>query len=152
MLHRLDTLDDIAQVYDPPGPIPLDKVVEQNDAHISAFMREATLVLANVRDADGNPAAVVIGGRPGFARVTDPFTASIEIPVESWPMGRLRPGRNTPYETGLLFVIPGIKETLRAKGRLTVAPTAEGSATLSATLSLDNSFFHCAKAFIRSHV
>lgn len=146
---RMRSLDDIADVYAPPGPIPLDKVMYRFDRHIGAFMEAATFALVNVRNRQGRQVALVLGGAPGFARVMDPLTATVEIDEDSWPTGDLE--RDGTYDAGFLFIVPGIKETLRMKGHLSIAP-GKTPTSLEAALALENTFFHCAKALIRSHV
>ena len=62
---------------------------------------------------------------------------------------------------GVLFIIPGTNETLRINGRaaLTSDPevcrrlTARGQAALLAIrVTIEECFFHCAKAFLRSNL
>ena len=79
-----------------------------------------------------------------------------------------RPGNKLAYghlnvlenpQVGLIFMIPGTPETLRVNGRatLTAAPdvldllAARGKpATLAVRIEVNEVFFHCAKAFMRS--
>lgn len=151
--ERLPLPGDLERAYDPPNAISLDKVITRFDHHTTAFVEAATFLAANFRDEWGDPVPVISGGARGFARVVDPVTVEIEIEPDSWPETRL--GLDSPrrYATGALLVIPGVKETVRMKGTALVSRSSDGSrAGLRMSLRIDNSYFHCAKAFIRSRL
>jgi len=137
-------------IYDPPGMLVMDKVLTGFDRHTKSFVSRATFIAAHVRDAVGEPFPLLLGGQPGFARVSDGTTLEVEIVEDAWPNDELPPS-NGPYQAGLLFVVPGIKETLRMKGNVEVVP-GSGDSLGKVRLHLDTTFFHCAKAFIRSKV
>lgn len=139
---------DVLGLYDPPNPIVLDKVLARFDRHTADFLGAATFVAGNLRAPWGEPVPVIAGGPKGFVRVVDPRTVEIDIAAEDWPGDRLRQPSAREWAAGLLFVIPGVKETLRMKGAAGVTPMPGGGVRLR--LHLDNTFFHCAKAFIRS--
>jgi ferredoxin-NADP reductase len=85
--------------------------------------------------------------------VIDPVTIEFEIARDCWPQHKLRLSGNAGYAVGLLLVIPGIKETLRMKGTAIVARAPDlPDDRLRIALRIDNTFFHCAKAFIRSRI
>jgi uncharacterized protein len=100
------------------------------------------------------------GDRPGFVAVLDPTT--IAIPD--------RPGNNrldtlenliANPAIGLLFLIPGMNETLRINGqaRITADPALrerfaiDGKAPVSViVVTVKSAYMHCAKAFMRSEL
>ncbi|GGF68520.1 hypothetical protein GCM10007301_30240 [Azorhizobium oxalatiphilum] len=136
----------LAGLYDPPGNIVLSKVQRSFDHHTANFVGAATFIALHVRDGKGNPFPLLFGGSQGFVRVINATTLRIAVPASAWPGDRLPLDGDATYEVGLLFVIPGVKETLRMKGHLAQAPDAG----FALEFRLDNAFFHCAKAFIRS--
>ena len=95
---------------------------------------------------------------PGFVEVTDERT----ILIPERPGNRLAFGFRNILETGrvgVIFLVPGQRETLRINGRasLTRDPgvlerlAAKGKPALLATrIDVDECFFHCGKALIRS--
>lgn len=152
-LERLPMPEQLDGIYDPPSSISLDKVITRFDRHTTAFIEAATFLAAHVRDEWGDPVPVIAGGPRGFARVVDPVTVDIEIGRDSWPEDRLPLSPPQQYSVGILLVIPGVKETVRMKGAATISrPSGQPEAGLRMRLRIDNSFFHCAKAFIRSRL
>ena len=111
-------------------------------------------------DADGHLDASPKGDEPGFVRVEDERT--VVIPD--------RPGNKLAYgltnivanpRVGLIFVIPGTTETLRINGsaelrndpELLESLAARGKpAVLAIRVRIEECFFHCSKAFLRSEL
>lgn len=115
-------------------------------------------VLVATSDADGNCDVSPKGDPPGFAHVIDERT----IAIPERPGNRRGDGFHNilanPH-VGLIFLIPGRRETLRVNGRarlLTDAPwfdemIVEGhKPILALVVDIDTIFFHCQKAFMRS--
>lgn len=152
--HRETLLasDGLSGLYDPPGHIVLSKVQRAFDAHTATFAGRATFIAMHVREAGGHPVPLLFGGSPGFVRVSDVETLEIAVPAPAWPDDRLPLDDGALYEVGLLFVIPGVKETLRMKGHLARAAHATADTPFALAFRLENAFFHCAKAFIRSRL
>jgi ferredoxin-NADP reductase/predicted pyridoxine 5'-phosphate oxidase superfamily flavin-nucleotide-binding protein len=152
-VERILSASQLRGIYDPPNSIVLEKVITRFDKHVTGFVQAASFLAAHFRDDRGDPVPVIAGGPRGFARVIDPVTLEIEIAQDCWPQHRLRLSGNAGYSVGLLLVIPGIKETLRMKGTAIVARAPDlPDDRLRVTLRIDNTFFHCAKAFIRSRI
>jgi PPOX class probable FMN-dependent enzyme len=64
-------------------------------------------------------------------------------------------------EVGLYFMVPGVEETLRVNGRAVIArdrwlleqmQTQGKTPVLALVVSVREAYFHCAKAFLRSHL
>ena len=147
------SIDDLRRIYGQPNPAVLDKVLTRFDKHATAFIGAARFAAVNVRGPDGAPVPVLAGGPEGFARILDPVTVAIDVARACWPEARLGLPLAEDVAMGALFVIPGIKETLRLKGLARVAPASgQDRDELRVTLRLDATYFHCAKAFMRSRV
>ena len=117
-------------------------------------------MLIGSSDGNGNADVTPKGDRPGFAAVLDDTT--IAIPD--------RPGNNrldtlenilVNPSVGLLFLIPGMNETLRVNGeaRITAIPAlrerlaVEGRLPTSVmVVTVKAAYMHCAKAFMRSEL
>ncbi|WP_280262743.1 pyridoxamine 5'-phosphate oxidase family protein [Nocardia wallacei] len=115
------------------------------------------IVLAT-SDADGNCDASPKGDPAGFVQVIDDRTLAIpERPGNRRADGYLNILSN-PH-VGVIFLIPGRNETLRINGRarlLRDAPYFDDMIVkghrpvLAVEVAIEQIFFHCAKAFMRS--
>ena len=130
-----------------------------NDFAVDFVARSPFLVLSTA-DGEGRLDASPKGDAPGFVAVEDDRTLLIPDRLGN----RLAYGHRNilvnPH-VGVLFMIPGTPETLRVNGRATL--TADGSlverlaargrpAVLVIRVEVEEVFFHCAKAFLRSRL
>lgn len=115
------------------------------------------MVLAS-SDASGNLDASPRGGAAGFVRTVGETT--LQIP-DSLGNNRLDTLSNiiATGRAGLLFMIPGVDETLRVNGRARLLDDdallqlfSDGKRTprLVVEVTVDDAYLHCAKAFMRS--
>jgi PPOX class probable FMN-dependent enzyme len=142
----------------PVGPPVVEKTLSALDRHCLAFIGRSPFVLISSNDANGRMDISPKGDAPGFVRVLDEST--LVIPD--------RPG-NQRFDTlcnlfqsprvGLIFLVPGKRETLRVSGTAQVIRDAELMESLSANgkapalaiaVHVEEAFFHCAKCMIRS--
>lgn len=117
-------------------------------------------IALSTSDADGNCDTSPKGDPAGFVKVLDDTTIAIpERPGNRRADGYLNILSN-PH-VGLLFMIPGRRETLRINGRARLvrdAPYFDDMVVkghrpiLAIEVDIEQIFFHCAKAFIRSHL
>jgi PPOX class probable FMN-dependent enzyme len=137
-----------------------NKVVRRIDEHIAAFIAKSPFLLMATISADGRMDVSPKGDLPGFVQVRD----------ERMVLFPDRPGNNridglqNIVETGrigLIFLVPGVKETLRINGsaRISVDPELLGRFVVNGKLprsvtviDVEEAFFHCARALIRSHL
>jgi PPOX class probable FMN-dependent enzyme len=156
--HVISTPAELAELYDEPSDGVRTKAVATFDVHCRAFIERSPFVLVATADADGRCDVSPRGGAPGFVSVLD--DSRLAIPDASGN-NRLDTVRNIVQSgrVGLLFLIPGLKETLRINGRACIScdpELLERHITQGKTpkvmigVELDEAFLHCAKAFIRS--
>jgi PPOX class probable FMN-dependent enzyme len=155
---RITTLDELRSVVAAPPPGIEMKVGDHIDHHAAAFIAECPFVVLATSNADGQLDASPKGDEPGFVVVVDEHTLLVpDRPGNHLAMGLTNIVANP--QVGLLFVIPGTTETLRINGRagLHTDPdlldqlSARGKpAVLAIRVEVEEVFFHCAKAFIRS--
>jgi uncharacterized protein len=153
----------IAELEDLLGsPMPR-AVTKERDALTQTdrdWLALSPFVLVATSDADGNCDVSPKGDPPGFAYVIDEHT----IAIPERPGNRRADGFHNilanPH-VGLIFLIPGRRETLRVNGRarlLSDAPwfaemVVEGHRPILAmVVDIDTIFFHCQKAFMRSQL
>ena len=157
-MKYIETHEELRSVYREPGELPLRKEMRRLDPHARNFLSKSPFVLIGTQDRDGNADVTPKGDRPGFAQPLDDFTIAIpDRPgnnrLDTWENIVVNPA------VGLLFVIPGMDETLRVNGvaRLTVDDelrqrlAVDGKPALSVlVLQIRAVYMHCAKAFMRS--
>jgi PPOX class probable FMN-dependent enzyme len=159
-MEFVTTHDELRTIYKTPRPTDgsIRKELKALDGHCRSFIGKSPFVLIGSSDGAGNADVTPKGDRPGFAAVLDEKT--IAIPD--------RPGNNRldtlenillNPSVGLLFLIPGMNETLRVNGdaRITVDSTlrerlsVDGKAPQSVVVvTVKAAYMHCAKAFMRS--
>ncbi|MFI9405881.1 pyridoxamine 5'-phosphate oxidase family protein [Nocardia sp. NPDC052316] len=124
------------------------------------WIAASPFLVMSTSDAAGNCDASPKGDPAGFVRVLDDRTLAIpERPGNRRADGYLNILSN-PH-VGLLFVIPGRSQTLRINGRAKLvgdAPYFDDMVVrghrpiLAVEVEIEQIFFHCAKAFLRSHL
>ena len=109
---------------------------------------------------DGTCDVTPRGDPPGFVRVLDERTLLLPERPGNRLADSLRNVLRNPH-VGLLFVIPGVGDTLRVNGRASIvtdeellAPSAvEGRAPrLGFLIDVEEVFTHCSKAFLRAQL
>lgn len=144
--------------YGPVSDLAARKQLHRLDAHCRAFIALSPFLVLASSDGAGGVDASPRGDAPGFVRVPDDVTLLLpDRPgnrrVDSYSNILAQPG------VGLLFMVPGIEETLRVNGTAQVVTdaallgplAAQGRPPLAGLLvSVREAFFHCGKALIRS--
>jgi len=111
-------------------------------------------------DAAGRVDATPRGGAPGFVVVPDDRTLLLGDAPGNNRLDALQNLLENP-QAGLLFMIPGVDETLRVNGRVVLSTDAADLATCSDArrtprlvlrMTVQEAFLHCAKAFMRSRL
>jgi PPOX class probable FMN-dependent enzyme len=145
-------------LYREAHQLVLDKAVAVLDDECRGFIAASPLVLVGTTSADGTGDVSPRGGPPGFVQVLD--ERRLAIPDLNGN-NRLDTLRNVVEQgaIGLLFVIPGLGETLRVNGRAWVTTddavldgfTTELRRPVSAVgVQVAEAYVHCAKALRRS--
>jgi PPOX class probable FMN-dependent enzyme len=152
------SVGDLRAVVGEPLPRTITKETPTLDERATAFIGTAPFLVLATGSADGSSDASPKGGPPGFVRVLDPT----RVLIPEFPGNRRLDGVQNIVErpgVGLLFIVPGITETLRVNGvaRLTRNPEL---CALCATdgkppwfvidVEVRQVFSHCSKAFLRS--
>jgi PPOX class probable FMN-dependent enzyme len=142
------TRDQLAESYPPPTQGVLDKDLDRLDRHCQEFIARSPMVLLATSAADGTCDVSPRGGAPGFVSILDERHLSIP---DARGNRRLDSFHNVleNAHAGLLFLIPGMGETLRVNGGCCIV--RDGDA-VSLVVEADQVFLHCAKALIRSRL
>jgi uncharacterized protein len=158
--HLVTSQDEITRLYGAPDEAVKVKAIELFDEHCRNFIARSPFVIVATSGEDGSCDASPRGGAPGFCDVTGPTTLVLpDAPGNR----RLDTVRNivATGRIGLLFLIPGMRETLRINGRAGIscdpgllARYIDGRKPPVAAIvvDLEEAYLHCAKAFIRSNL
>ena len=165
---NITTLETLRSLYAAAGMRSVKKVIPKLDAHcirfiaLSPFVTIASGGTSAGVNAEANQAldASPRGGEPGFVKVLDAGTLLIP---DSPGNNRLDTLENIVQngQVGLLFLVPGVDETLRVNGKA-VLTTDEATLALCADakrvpklvirVSVAAAYLHCAKALMRSNL
>jgi len=162
MTMSITTREALRALYAPARERSVKKELPQLDGHCTRFIELSPFVVVassgegveGLGDLDASPR----GGEPGFVKVLG--TDTLLIP-DSPGNNRLDTLENIIQtgRVGLLFLVPGVDETLRVNGTA-VLSTAEADLTLCADakrvpklvirVTVQAAYLHCAKALMRS--
>ncbi|MCO7221624.1 MSMEG_1061 family FMN-dependent PPOX-type flavoprotein [Klenkia sp. PcliD-1-E] len=151
-------MDGALDHYRGPNARAVDKVIDHVDHHCAAFIGLSPFAVLSTADAQGSPDVSPRGGVPGFVRVLDEHTLVLPDREGNYRLDSLH-NLQVNAQAALMFVVPGIEETLRVYGRCRLVPTDEvdldlveyGKRPLSVLLmDVERAYFHCAKAIMRS--
>ncbi|WP_198407058.1 MSMEG_1061 family FMN-dependent PPOX-type flavoprotein [Nocardia terpenica] len=124
------------------------------------FIAHSTFYVFASVNAAGQVDASPKGDPPGSVKVLDPWTLAIPDRPGNKGIDTFRNLVERPG-VGLLFLVPGVRETLRINGNAFVTDepdllrslAADGKPALLATVvRVEEVFYQCGKALIRSHL
>ena len=158
MPREVTTVEDLRAIVGQPLPASANKVKGRLSPDQREWLAHSPLGFVATTDADGRVDVSPRGDPPGFVHVLDDTTIAIpERPgnrrVDGFVNVLQRP------RVGTVFLIPGRGDTLRINGTARVMADAEyfdamavdgKRPILALEIDVDEVFFHCAKAFLRS--
>lgn len=157
---RITTPQQLRSLYAEPTQRARLKQLDALDKHCKAFIALSPFVVLATSDSAGRVDATPRGGAPGFVVVPDDHTLLLGDAPGNNRLDALQNLLENP-QAGLLFMIPGVDETLRVNGRVELstdpadvaACSDEGRAPkLVLRMQVQEAFLHCAKAFMRSRL
>ena len=151
---------ELRTLYDEPRGRSVTKELKRLDRHCRRFIELSPFVVFASGTADGHFDASPRGGEAGFVKVADDTT--LWIP-DAKGNNRLDSMQNivASGRLGLLFLVPGVDETLRVNGFARIRRDAEvigrfaGAARRPVTVievTVAEAYLHCAKALMRSRL
>ncbi len=150
--------DPVLASYRPPSQLVLDKEIDHLDAHCRAFVGLAPFAVLSTADASGAPEVSPRGGDPGFVKVLDEHRLVLPDRQGNNRLDSLRNVAANP-QVALLFLVPGVEETLKVYGTAALAGpdvpgldlTEFGRAPRSVlVVTVTRAYLQCAKAVMRS--
>ncbi|MEE9416420.1 MAG: MSMEG_1061 family FMN-dependent PPOX-type flavoprotein [Acidimicrobiales bacterium] len=158
--YQLTTHDQVAGVLGTPPDFIVAKLGDHVDEPARQFIALAPLVFLATHDSEGHADVSPKGDAPGFVQVIDSTT--LLIPERKG--NNLADGVRNIIDTGrvgMIFVVPGQRETLRVNGTATVnndpalldrLAAHDKPSLLCTVVSVEECFFHCGKSLIRSNI
>lgn len=159
-MTRITSVEALRAIYPPPSERALKKQLDKLDRHCRSFIGLSPFVVISSVGADGLADASPRGDRPGFVQIIDDHT----VAIPDWPgNNRLDTLGNIIVRpsVGLLFLVPGVDETLRVNGEAELRDDEdlrslfERSGKLPRLVILvhvKEAYLHCAKALMRSRL
>ncbi|HET7665685.1 MAG TPA: pyridoxamine 5'-phosphate oxidase family protein [Mycobacterium sp.] len=158
MRRELNTADELRAIAGQPDRYVANKVKDRLAPIHRDWLAHSPLGFVATTDARGRVDVSPKGDPPGFVRVIDDTTIAIpERPGNKRVDGYLNVLQQ-PH-IGTLFLIPGRGDTLRINGTARILADADYFAAmavkgkrpvLALEIDVEEVFFHCAKAFLRS--
>lgn len=159
-MARITSTDALRALYGFPRERSARKQLDRLDRHCRRFVELSPFVLVATRGPDGLGDVTPRGDAPGFVAIEDERT--LVIPD--------RPGNNrldtltnlvADPGIGLLFMVPGVDETLRVNGTAELRDDADLVARFAVDgrppktvirVAVAEAYLHCAKALMRSRL
>ncbi len=150
---------DLAAIYPQPKPRVIAKVRPSLDAHARKFIAMSPFCVLATSGADGTVDASPRGGNPGFVHVQGP---NLLLMPDRYGNNRIDSVKNIVEGSGfvqLIFLVPGIDETLRVGGKGTLTTDPDLLASMAEfgkpprailCITVQEAYFQCGKALMRA--
>lgn len=151
---------ELRRIYPQPVDLIKRKILSRLDGHCRRFISLSPLVFVSTASRDGRCDVSPRGDPAGFVEVF----SDTQLVLPDRPGNNRLDGLRNIIENpriGLLFVIPGVQDTLRVNGRAMVVTTphvlvrmaVDGRLPASAiVVDIEEAFLHCGRAFKRGDV
>ncbi|MFT6556589.1 pyridoxamine 5'-phosphate oxidase family protein [Sneathiella sp.] len=154
----INSLEELRAIYGEPKEAVLKKILPSLEDHGKNFIARSPFLVLSTSGKNGQADASPKGDMPGFVHVPDNQTILIPDRIGNNITDSLRNIIENP-EVGLIFFIPGIRETLRVNGPCQILADADlldrfkekGKAPRTVLkVTVREAYMHCGKAIIRS--
>ena len=150
--------EEFREIMGHPSELVTRKTIDYIDDNCQLFIEQSPFIVISSSDNNGNFDTSPKGDPPGFVKVLDDKTIAIPDRLGNRRADTFMNILQNP-KVGLIFLIPGIKETLRVSGEAQIVKDKKILELLSHKGRLPNlamivhveeAFLHCAKCIIRS--
>ena len=155
--HRITSIAELEALYGKPAGAAVTKEIDHLNGPYRTFIEKAPFV-AIASAGEGGLDCTPRGDPAGFVRIVDDRTLLIPDRRGNNRIDTLRNIVETG-RVGLLFLIPGVGETLRVNGRAHITTDPALCATFEMqrqirksliVVEIDRVYFQCTKALVRS--
>lgn len=156
----IDSVDGLREIYRPAAGGAVHKVISTLDEHCRDFLAKSPFFVLSTADGNGRCDGSPKGGHPGFVEMLDEHRVAW---ADYSGNNRLDSFENVVDNAGvaLLFLIPGLSETLRINGTAELSTDSQllerfaidgRRAKVVVVVTVDEAYVHCAKALRRSEL
>jgi PPOX class probable FMN-dependent enzyme len=153
----LTTVEQLEEIYGKPHERSLWKEIDHLNEDYRSFVKASPFVVFSSHGPGGMDCSPK-GDAPGFVKILDDRTLAIPDRPGNNRIDTLRNLIADP-RIALLFIVPGIGETLRVNGRAEISAepallqqfAMDGKLPRTViTVKIEAAYFHCSKALVRS--
>ncbi|EPR68149.1 pyridoxamine 5'-phosphate oxidase family protein [Cyclobacterium qasimii] len=155
---QISTVEELREILGYPKEMVQKKAINFIDAHCRDYIAKSPMLLLSTSNEEGKCDVSPRGDPAGFVAILD----------ERYLIIPERPGNKrcdslvnilSNPQIGLIFIIPGLKETLRINGKALLTRDKEllekhqingKFPEVGIVVEVEECFIHCAKAFLRS--
>lgn len=155
----LKSVEELRKIYGEPHQRSVAKEIHHLNEPYQAFVKAAPFAILASCGPNGTDCSPK-GDAPGFVRIIDEKTLAIPD----------RPGNNridsfenivADPRVSLLFIVPGVSETLRVNGRAEISNDPDLLASFAVNgkaprtvviVKVESAYFHCSRAIVRSQL
>lgn len=154
----IKTEEELRELLGHPSELVKRKVISTLDEHCQEFISKSPFLVISSSDEFGHCDVSPRGDEPGFIFIENEHRLVIPERPGNKRMDTLRNILKNP-RVGLIFLIPGLGETLRVNGKAFITKNEKVLEKMAARgktpvvgicVDVEECFIHCAKAFKRS--
>lgn len=155
---QINSINQLRDLYDQPTERAQKKVQTELDKHCINFIQNSPFLCLSTYSLQAKMDVSPRGGAPAFVQVHNPNTLLIPDAKGNNRLDSLCNIIETK-RVGLIFLIPGVDETLRINGSAHISTDDEYLKYFKndkhppkscIVVNVEEAFLHCAKAFMRS--
>jgi len=159
-MAKIENVDGLRSIYKQPNQRALEKQITWLDPHCKKFIELSPFLVLSTQGPDGWGDVSPKGDAPGFVAILDDNTVAIPDRLGNNRLDTLTNLIRNPG-VGLMFLVPGVGETLRINGTAEIRDDDElrerfaVNGRLPATVivvTVKEAYLHCAKAIMRSNL
>lgn len=155
---KIESIDQLRQIYEQPTGRAAVKTLPRLEKHSVHFIQKSPFVVISTFNKNGEVDTSPRGGNTGFIKVLN----DRRIVIPDAKGNRRQDSQINIVETGriaILFLIPGVNETLRVNGNASIRTDEDVLALFSdeknppktfIQIDVEEMYLHCAKALMRS--
>lgn len=157
-IDEVKSEEELRSLLGDPSVRAKNKVIDHLDEHCIDFLDKSPFLIVSTANAEGYCDSSPRGDAPGFIHIIDQKHFVIPERPGNRRLDSILNILENP-QVGVLFLIPGLNETLRINGRATVIRDEQILSNMAANgktpllgiaVQVEECYIHCGKAFIRS--
>jgi PPOX class probable FMN-dependent enzyme len=158
--RQITSIAELREMVGKPSERAVRKQLAALDVHCQAFIEHSPFMLMGTSGVDGRCDVSPKGDRPGFVLIEDETTVLIPDRPGNKRFDSLQNILDNPH-VGLLFLIPGMDETLRVNGTATLVQDEDllqrlamdgKPPVLAIVVHVEEAFLHCGRSSLRAQV